>query len=75
MLDHGVSDVHCLVVGVTNASLDVWQVQRGFPVEEPVFFGVSVLSGKWLSQSDFLGTYSGRLLVRHVSVLTDVLSL
>ena len=53
LLDHAVSDVHSFVVSVTNASFDVWQVQRGFPIHEPVFLRVSVLSGKWLGNCNF----------------------
>ena len=73
LLNHGVSDVHCLVVGVADASLDVGQVQGILPVEEPFLLWVSVLGGERLGLGNF-GSAS-YILVGHTGNLADVLGL
>lgn len=35
LFDHLVSDVHCLVVCVADACLDIWKVQRILPFDKP----------------------------------------
>jgi hypothetical protein len=45
LFDHRVTDVHSFVVGVADARLDVGQVQRVLPVEEPFLFRVPEIGG------------------------------